>query len=530
MIKIMVVDDEAIFREYLKSTIDWASYGFTIVCEARNGLEALEQAELHVPDIALIDINMPYMDGLELAGKLKEKDRDMGIVLITGHSEFEYARKAVRIGVDDYITKPFAKEELILTLLKLQEHILQAQGARSTVKTQQELFKEQLLVRLLSSEYGARVEPTREQLAYAGMQPYSGRFKTAVIEIDNMDQRWDEVGERHLWRFAVSNVLGDIVESPGNHWTVLGPEGRIVSVVEFADTSSEREFDLAAYDKLCVMVKKYLKFTITVGIGATHTGYAGIQMSYKEALLALQNKFVLGGDRMLEYEKHREAGSNIGFYPTEIQEALLLGLRSHDEAKVQNGLEQVARYIREQRLSLDYAYVIYMGLISLCLSYVTEAGHHIGDVFGEGFAPYNEIRKQETLDDAYRWVNELYAKTVKATSSGRMTRARQIADAAKSYIETSFGNPELGVESVAQHLYINSSYLRSVFKKEAGTTVGDYIVGVRLQKAKELIRTGQIKLADIAEMVGYNDPGYFSKSFKKHFGMTPSEYEHTMRK
>ena len=122
MIKIMIVDDMPIFREYLTSCIDWNAYGFELCCEAKNGKEALEKFEVFYPDIVLTDINMPHIDGLELAERLMESYPDVSVVLISGHSEFEYARQAIKIGVSDYIVKPFEKEELILTLLKLQDN------------------------------------------------------------------------------------------------------------------------------------------------------------------------------------------------------------------------------------------------------------------------------------------------------------------------------------------------------------------------------------------------------------------------
>ena len=123
MIKIMIVDDMPVYRDYLRNFIDWKAYGFEACCEARDGREALELYEQYQPDIVLADIMMPYMDGLELSERLLKDNPDVSIILITGNSEFEYARKAVKLGVCDYIVKPFEKEELIIALLKLQDNI-----------------------------------------------------------------------------------------------------------------------------------------------------------------------------------------------------------------------------------------------------------------------------------------------------------------------------------------------------------------------------------------------------------------------
>jgi two-component system response regulator YesN len=104
-----------------------------------------------------------------------------------------------------------------------------------------------------------------------------------------------------------------------------------------------------------------------------------------------------------------------------------------------------------------------------------------------------------------------------------------MAATAKLYIEQQFTNPELQLEEIAKHVYVNSSYLRALFKKEVGMTITDYVTHIRMQKAKELLSRGSSRLANIAEQIGYNDPAYFSRCFKKYYGYTPSEYENSKK-
>lgn len=112
MYKVMIVDDEPLFRDYLRMKMNWEAYGFKVCCEARNGKEALDEARKHHPHLSLIDINMPFMSGLDLAEQLKVRFPGMVIVFVTGHNEFDYVRQAVRLGVNDYLLKPFDREEL----------------------------------------------------------------------------------------------------------------------------------------------------------------------------------------------------------------------------------------------------------------------------------------------------------------------------------------------------------------------------------------------------------------------------------
>jgi two-component system response regulator YesN len=525
MQKVMIVDDELIFRDYLRTVLDWETLGFTISKEARNGVEALELIHEDCPDIALIDITMPFMDGLELSEKLKEQYPEVSIVLITGHNEFEYARKALKLGVEDYILKPFSKDELLLTLVKLRQQYQKAQEDKLTLRENTELMKESFLGQLISREYALSEEETIRRLQQLGIQAEPGFYVIACVEIDHMDRKWGKASDRLLMKYAVTNVLNEAMEESGNHLIFNGPEGRILCLVRHQGEQGDELPSLEGYKKLCFLIKKYLKFTITVGVGRSKEGIKGVHASYGEALEALQNKFVLGHDRVIAYGEQLPNSVNEPFYPTEANEELLVLLRLNSWEQLERKLDDLFQTIRERRLSIDYIYVICMGLISVNLSYFEESGHPIADCFGEQFYPYNEIRKFESAELTFDWIKELFHKAVVYNSKHRNTRSSKIAKSAKAYIEQNYADPSLQLEQIAQHVFINASYLRAVFKKEIGITVSDYLTQYRMQQARELLGRNTVRLTDIAEKVGYNDPGYFSKSFKKFYGYSPSEYE-----
>lgn len=524
MQKVMIVDDEVIFREYLKTVLDWETLGFTINQEAKNGLEALDLAAIDRPDIALVDITMPFMDGLQLTEKLKELYPEVSVVLITGHNEFEYARKALKLGVEDYILKPFSKEELLLTLVNLRQQHQKAQEEKVTLRENTELMKESFLGQLISREYALSDEETIKRLQQFGIQAEAGRYVAACIEIDHMDRKWSKASDRLLMKYAVTNVLNEALEESGDYLIFNGPEGRIVGIARHNGEREELPL-LEGYKKLCFLIKKYLKFTVTVGVGRSKDGFKGIAASYGEALEALQNKYVLGHDRVIAYGEQLPSSGNQPFYPPEVNEELLVLLRLNSWEPIERKLDEVFQTIRERRLPIDYIYVICMGLVSVNLSYFEESGHPVEDCFGDQFYPYNEIRKLESAELTFDWLKELFRKAVIYNSRHRNTRSSKIAKAAKAYMEQNYADPGLQLEQIASHVFINASYLRAVFKKEIGITVSDYLTQYRMQQAKEMLGRNHARLTDIAEKVGYNDPGYFSKSFKKFYGYSPSEYE-----
>ncbi|HEY5585165.1 MAG TPA: response regulator [Ruminiclostridium sp.] len=529
LLKVMIVDDENIFREYLQMKIDWKTIGLKVCFEARNGVEAMEQALKVKPDIALLDINMPFMDGLTLSEKLKEVMPGIRIVLITGYSEFEYARRAIKLGIDDYILKPFEDEELIMILIKLKGTILKERGEKAITENSCVLMKEKLLNTLISREYANSEEETEKQLDYLGIKTGSHLFIVASIEIDDMYQRWEDINDIVLWKYAVLNILNEIVEEDGNCITFNGPEERIISIFELNICDNQIANNIQSYQKLCNYVNRYLKFTLTVGLGEVHKGFGGIRKSYIESIVALQNKLTLGNNKVIEYSILRNDFSNVGFFPSEVNEEVLLNLRFNDWEKTKIKIDEVFDYISKKRLSIDYTYIICTGLVSICLSYIIEVGKEIKEIFGEGFLPFGQMKENSSMESLQNWVLGLFKITLQYCGENKNTRLQKIVNSARVYINNNFNQCDINLEQIAASLYINSGYLRAIFKREAGITISDYITKLRMLKAKELLSLGNMKLSVISEMVGYSDASYFSKCFKKYYGASPSDYENVRK-
>ncbi len=524
MIKIMIVDDEPLFREYLRTSIHWADYGFTIVCEAKNGVEALEKAEQYYPDIVLTDINMPHMDGLELSKKLYSLYPDIGVVLITGHSEFEYARKAVKIGVSDYILKPFEKEELILTLLKFKDTIQKAHELKAYDKEKKDLILNGILSHLLHQDDIFKEDEIDRELERLGIKMHTKHFLVASIELDDMQDDYEEQ-KQVVWRFAVTNILNEIIEVDGNHISFIDYNNMIISIIEFKTLEAEKKFNIEGYNRLKSHVNKLLNFGITIGIGNIYIGYKGLKKSYLESMNALNAKYTMGINQVIFYRELPQENKDFGFYTAETNENILSYLREYHLEKTTDILHMLFSHIDKNKVSSDYTKVLHMGLISLLLSFITQSGKEIPAILGKNFSPYTELEALPTIKQQQEWIIHLYTQTITYLLKHKTTRSWLIAKKAKEYIDTQFSNSSLTVEKIAKAQFINQTYLRSMFKKEMGMTVSEYMTYVRMKESKTLLRQGIYKLSDITERVGYNDSSYFSKSFKKYYGITPSQYE-----
>ncbi len=525
MLKIMVADDEPLYRKYLVESFDWNKYGFTVCCEAQNGLDALEKAKQFHPDVALVDINMPLMNGIELIEKLRQSEPEIRTILLTGHSEFEYMRTAIQLEVSDYILKPFNNEELQQALLRVKDDIEQRRRDEAVKTKNTEMVKRQLLNALISHEYHMPVDELFSQLGRLGILPGAAWYQIAVVEIDNFHQRWSGTSDATLWQYGLSNILDELMVFPGCHVAFPGPEGRLVSLLQFREQEPGDDTVYAQYMRLLKIVRQYFSFTISVGIGERVDRLELAHQSYFEAVKVLKNKWIMGEDRVMQYSRLTDSGLRVGFYPGEINERLLRGLRMRDTAGVEMALDDIFRFVRENHLSVDYAITIFVGVVSLCLSAVTEQGKTVEEIFGAGFAPFEKIRYMESLDMIHAWFLQFFQTIFEKTQQNRPTKTRALVTQTKEYIHAHLQESELNLESISKAMYVSTSYLRKTFKKELDINISDYIQQARIQKAKELLSScPSIAISAVSEMSGYHDISYFSKSFKRSTGMTPSEF------
>lgn len=526
MYKVIIADDEAVFRKYLRGVIDWEAEGFKYCGEAKNGMEAWELVQREKPHVALIDINMPYMNGMDLAGKLKKFNPDMVVILVTGHSEFEYARKAIKIGIEDYILKPFDEEELLTALHHAKNSLQKSRIGQDQDREERQIWRESFLNLLISGEYRDDDEFILHQMNKFDFHGYPTVFQVVSVEIDDLLHEWKQLNDIRFKKYIVSNLLKDLIHLKGKQCIFNGPENRIISLLQFADDEDDKQFSTRGYNQLFELTRDRFGFMVSVGIGNPGHGISSIRKSYKESVIALQNRISTDQANVVHYLDTATRTSNVGFYPSEMNENLLISLRLHDEVEIRKHLEAIEGFIRGRQLSGDYIHMILAGLVSLCLTYVYEIGKTVEEMFPADFSPFQEITNQPTLEEAFQWITELYMTAIKYSESVKHSKSAKILAAARDYIQNHYQDSQLKVEEVSRSLFIQSRYLRKVFKQELGIGVSDYITDVRMRKAKELLLHGHnLRLSDISLMVGYSDPSHFSKSFKKYTGLPPSEYE-----
>lgn len=523
MIKIMIVDDMPIFRQYLQEAIDWQAYGFQVVCEAKNGQEALALAQAHDIDIVLSDINMPFMDGLSLTKALMALNPEISVVLITGHSEFEYARKALKLGVADYIVKPFEKEELIVTLLDLKDNLLKTLEYKVTHTSEDEALRTHHLRQLIYAHEKYDQNLLNESALYLNLTG-DGTYLAMVIEVDGEAVEPTSSQTALDWQETIGQLVTDALGQDAKAMVFRDYEDRLVSVCHIPTCALEG-FEVEGLLHLLDWVRNRLNIQVTIGVGSHVKGYLGLSKSYQEARQALQHRFQTTRAHLIHYQSMSQEARNFGFYSSEINEKLLNLLRQGQKEAVCEVLDHIDQTMAQECVFSTYQHLITMGLISLILSHLVKMGQSITDVYPKGWQPDELMALEVPQAVKHQQIKKLYLDVLNHIERQSDSRAKHVATEVKAYIEHNYHEASFNMDQLTKSLLMNQTYVRKMFKSEWGMTISEYLLKVRMQHAKALIAKGYYKLSTISEMVGYSDSGYFSKCFKRYYGVSPSDYK-----
>lgn len=522
MLKILVVDDEKIFRDYINTAVKWEEYGIKIIGNASNGEEAYSKVLELQPDVLLLDVKMPKLDGFGLLQKLDESNKELGIIIITGHDEFQYARKALKYGARDYLVKPFDIEELILTLLKIMDSYREINDRKKELQSKGLKLRDFLLNRFITNTYIGSYSDFIKELEELHTHMTMDNVLVTCIAIDNIDEKWGEIEERMLWRFAVKNMLDELIETRGNHISFYNEMGWIVSVIDYEDLC-DRELDLQLYQRLQRLIGQYLQFTVSIGVSHITHGEDALVRGYNSAKECVSKGVLQGGNKFIS---SNDTSNPMQFYASSLHDELIKALRMKDIALISHILDRVYSQLVLDHIELENIRMISLSIISMGLSHAIQSIGSIDSISDMACdLLYNRLQSVMSLEEQKSIVIEFFHCIVNYYKGKELSREGQIAKKALEYIHINYKDSDLVVGKVAKALYINQSYLRSMFKQEVGMTLNEYRTKLRMDEAKRMIEEGGIKLTEIGLMIGYKDPCYFSRRFKQYFGVSPSKYE-----
>lgn len=523
---VVLVDDEPIILRSLKVAVPWEKLGMEIVGEARNGQEAHRLAEALQPDIIVCDIRMPVMDGIALIRKLAPLNPELIFIILSGYGEFDYAREALRYGAFDYMLKPIDHEELTRVLEEAKKKLdatraeqQEVEYLRRTFQSLSSLVRERMLYAMIEGTD----EPYRPSFWLDNWEIESG-YRMIVVRLDNYTQAsrvWDWK-EKRLWLFAILNILKEYGEQSGS-WTVFPFHGG-----EWVMIYLEREEDeirqLAS--ELVQLIKKYTNLSCSVGISRECEGIGRLHESYESAKRALHQRFISSSEGVFcdDDADSGDGATRIRQHLLEVEKKLIRAVSTLDEKGLLDGIERLHQHVSELSCTRDQGERIFLEMLTAVQRQFEQRypKHRFR------LEPYLErLTACVSLMDMVETANEALGEWIAESRKRVREDGSESIQKALEYIENRYHH-DLGIDEVAEYCGLSSSHFCVLFRQVIGQTFLEYLTRFRIDKACSILRNSEVKVYQVAPLVGYVDSRYFTQVFKKVVGMTPSEYRQSL--
>lgn len=522
---ILLVDDEEVVLQVIMKKIKWEDLGFEVVGYANNGVKAFEMVEDLQPDVVMTDIRMPYMDGIELSKKIKAELPATKILIFTGFDEFEYAKEAIHLEVEDYVLKPINAKELTEVFAQMKTKIDQEISDRKNVEILQKYYLDSLPLLQLNF-YSALIKGTvvkediDKKLSNYQISLFGPLFCCFVIYTSkhNIPDGMNPL----ILTTAVKKQASDYFE---HKWDIknFSYDGNTVLIVELKEEKEILNLTDEC-DRFCRYIQRIIGATITIGIGQICKDIYEIAKSYRSARDAVSYRVLYGSCRAINIKEivpqdKLEGDTDCGIKLLKLYKAI----RMNSQEDIVKAVEQYTNNVLIPSKTMQQYGIEIMELIGGFYRFV-HSNEIVMDEFKVDIRTIYEKLLELDIGELSEWLINISIKLQNKFINVRSCSTKSYVAKAKSYVQDNFGDEDVSLDTICNLLGVSNSYFSSIFKKETGKSFIAYLTNFRMEQAAEwLIKTPE-KSYLIAKKVGYSDPNYFSYVFKRKYGASPSQY------
>lgn len=535
LIKVFLVEDEIVVREGIKNGINWKENGFEFVGEAGDGELAYPMIQNTKPDIIITDIKMPFMDGLELSNLIKSEIPNIKIVILSGYDEFQYAQRAITIGVTDYLLKPISGNQLIKAIIPIRDLILKERKKQEyyekfvqEIKENEQIKQYKFFQELVSTKqpYSYLVETGKE----LGYHLIAQAYRIILLKVFAGEMDTDEYSEKKI---KTEDAIGNIA----NLNTGILFFNRMTEGIAFLCLGNDKEA-IEDKTKCCIkevvsIVEKQKDFTYFMGVGTTVYRLSELNKTYDEAGKAFAYRYfltknqVVFSENLKGYQIFNEEDIDFRFVdPSKlnkriIQDFLRNGMENETHHFIQEyfnnlGTQNVSSLLFRQYIVMDiyFAVKVFMEQINIL-------AEPANDILGG-------LKKAQTiildLQETKSYLENIINIALKHRIISSEKKYHIMIENARDYIHKHYNNDQISLNTVAASVNISPSHFSTIFSQEMGLTFVEYLTDVRMEKAKELLCCTNMRISEIGYEVGYKDSHYFSFLFKKVQGISPKDF------
>ena len=544
MLKTFLVEDEVVIREMIKKMIPWEQYGFELAGEAADGEMALPLILKSKPDLLITDIKMPFMDGLTLCRLVKKELPDIRIVILSGYDDFNYAKQAISIGVEDYLLKPITKNAFI-------ERLEEIHNRYEHEKTQREYYEK---FRLEMQEYEknasrdffealVRADSDLAELYRRAdklnLDIVAEAYNILIFTPDTSEGNYNSYDGCSDWEAEVQDKINNYFL---NHPVAILFRQQVFSyaiLVKGQKDTIEKNTEecVKAIQDIMAQTEGRTDWFIAVGKSADRLSMLG--HSYRTAVRANSFRYLYDGHildyQSLETRKENSSGSyredsvqlrnvNINaLNPAILQKFLSSGLAEEVEDFISDYFNAIGQ---EPMGSLVFRNYVVLNVRFSVLSFLKKLGCDDSEISGQETDNIVE-ETGKSIETAVAYCGKMLKKAIVLRDENAGNQNRSVLKLAVDFIDHNYMDEEISLNKAAHVANVSANHFSALFSQNMGQTFTEYLTGLRMSKAKELLRCTAMRSNEIAGEVGYKDAHYFSYLFKKTQGMTPSEYRKT---
>ncbi|REE87522.1 two-component system response regulator YesN [Paenibacillus taihuensis] len=533
--KALIVDDEKHVRDAIKLLVPWAELGITALLEAADGQSAKEMIEREKPELIFTDMMMPVMNGVDLLRWIHNEDLTSKTIVISGYDDFHLARETIRFGGLDYILKPIEPDQLIKAVRHATETWCRENQDRKLSQNRvmelnqlKPVYWDKVFSQMIEEpqSYYSQAELLQQEF---GLPVGTDRVRVAVLSFEGINpvSLRSFSSDEDLFYFTMMNISNEIVQEARQGYAFSYWNQRREIVVLLWDRLEEAAHSL---NRMQEGFKRTLRTWFHFGLGGIHPFPSGLKAAYQEASAALHHRNLLEAEQTIHLCSEQESRARMqNVHLSDHYETFRIAFHSGQPQRIR---EAVAEWVRAAagtgRITPDMLEIWRSEYSVMCSqwskSWLEEAsdappGPAIGE---EVFALRYETDGRFSLEKLEQVLADDLIRFEQSLRELKQQTGNVIYEI-KKYVETHYQR-EISLQDIANHFYLSREYISRKFKQELGENLSEYIGRIRIAKAQRLLENPNMRVVQIAQMVGYQDEKYFSKVFKKLTGMTPNEY------
>lgn len=519
MLKVLIVDDEAIFRTGIRFSVDWEALGFEVCGEAQNGREAIEKIYQLKPQVVFLDIKMPEMGGLEVLEELKGKMEDVCFIVLSSFNEYEFVRKAMKAGSYDYLFKPVMEAEDIVRVLK---EIRERNYLTDVGGTTREISACHRVQELLKSGLNGDRTPAQEEELRL-LQPELFELPYFVFMISVFSK-----GGLSLPTDKISNICQTIIQQnlDADALYMLDVDsGNLLKGICFQESLRHVHFSFQEKEwrRIVSYQEEYLQANVQIGLSRVSIDLRQEASVGKQSQNALDCVFFQDEKGIVFYsERFGESYDFKKLYEEQMEE-IFDALTGHRIEEIPKILSQINEDICRNRYFNRTDYCHFMAEMIVTFMRKIKNGAILEEMLLSDYDMISNLYHQrcmkDTTEETYRILQQVYQKLYGASGNGAQT---EIVQKAVKYINENYQS-RISLDEISAYVHVNKNYFCKIFKNETGENFVTFVTRLRVEKATEMLRTSEKKIYEIAMDVGFQDYHHFCKTYKEYTGATPSD-------